>query len=247
MKENYLMILLLLRTLLSYFLLIIISCITLIPCFLLSFLPPKSKRYDNKLYYFFMGLFYKLSCAASFLPITIKGKENLIKGPAIYAANHQSALDIILVGSLLNFYPHIWFFKTELASMFALGKLMKRMNIAVDRTTAHAALRGLLQGIKLAQEKNRSLIIFPEGGRYIDGEVHDFLWGFAILARKIGRPVVPVMIKNANKVYPPGSFYIRNYPITVIIGKQFIVGPEEGDEAFIKRVYAWFVEQSKES
>lgn len=240
------MMLLLLRTLFCYFLFIIISCITLIPCFLLSFLPA-SMRYDNKLYFFFMGLFYKLSCFASFLPITIIGKENLPQGPAIYAANHQSALDIILIGSLLGFYPHFWFFKVELSTTPLLGKMLQRMNVAVDRSTSRHALRGLREGIRLAQGHQRSLVIFPEGGRYIDGEVHDFLSGFAILARKTGFPVVPILIENAYKVYPPGSFYIRYYPITLRIGEPCMVGAEESDEAFIKRVYTWFIGQPKES
>lgn len=193
-----------------------------------------------------MGLFYKLSCAASFLPITIIGKENLPHGPAIYAANHQSALDIVLVGSLLNFHPHFWFFKVELSTTPFLGKMLKRMNVAVDRSTPRSALRGLLEGIRLAQGNNRSLVIFPEGGRYMDGKIHDFLSGFAILARKTGFPVVPIMIENAYKVYPPGSFYIRYYPITIRIGKPCVLGAEESDHAFIERVYRWFVEQSKE-
>lgn len=225
--------------------LILVSCLTLVPCFFLSLLPAKI-RYDNRLYYFFMCLFYRLSLALSFLPITYVGKGNLPKGPAIYAANHQSALDIVLVGTLLNCYPHIWFYKIELNSVPFLGKMAARMNVPVDRTTIRKALRCLLDGIKLSQGKNRSLIIFPEGERFIDGEIHDFLWGFAILARKTGQPVVPVMIKDSYKIYPPGSFYIYYYPMKVIIGKPFELGAEESDESFIKRVHKWFIEQSKE-
>ena len=88
------------------------------------------------------------------------------------------------------------------------------------------------------------MIIFPEGGRYSDGKVHDFLWGFAIIARKTGRPVVPVLIVDTYKVYPMGSFFVNYSPIKVIIGKPFVMLEQESDEAFIKRVHAWFLQQS---
>jgi 1-acyl-sn-glycerol-3-phosphate acyltransferase len=235
----------LLRTLFFYTVFIIAIFLFLVPCFFLSLLPARF-RYDNKLYYFFMGLFYKMCRCGTLLPITIIGKKNIPQGPIIFVANHQSALDVALIGSLLGFRPHLWLFKKELIKIPLYGFMTNRMNIAVDRTSPRKALYGLLESIRLTKDTLRSLIIFPEGGRFSDGKIHDFLWGFAIIARKTGHPVVPVLIVNAYKVYPLRSFFVNYYPIKVIVGKPFTLGAEESDEAFLKRVREWFIEQSKE-
>jgi 1-acyl-sn-glycerol-3-phosphate acyltransferase len=234
----------LLRTLFYYMVFIIAIIFTLIPCFFLSLLPAKV-RYDNRLYYFFMGLFYRLCLKGTLLPITFIGKENMPKGAAIFVANHQSALDVLLIGVVLRCKPHLWFFKNELTKIPLYGLMAKRMNIVVDRSSPRKAFSSVIEAIKLTKDVNRSVIIFPEGGRFSDGKVHDFLWGFAIIARKTGHPVVPILIVDAYKVYPAGSFFLRYNPIQVVIGKPFIIEAEESDEAFVKRVHSWFIEQSK--
>ncbi len=235
----------LLRTLFYYVAFIVAIIVALIPCFFLSLLP-KRIRYDNPVYFFFMDLFYKLCLKATLLPITVFGKATMVQGPAIYVANHQSALDIIIIGSLLDRYPHLWLFKAELLKIPLYGFMAKRMNVVVDRSTPRKALMSIQEAVRLTDSKERSLIIFPEGGRYSDGAVHDFLWGFAIIARKTGHPVVPIFIKDAYKVYPAGSFYLQYHPIKVMIGEPCMIGAQESDEMFVKRVRAWFLEQSED-
>jgi len=88
-------------------------------------------------------------------------------------------------------------------------------------------------------------MIFPEGGRYTDGTVHDFYGGFVILAKKTGRPVVPVRIFGVHKVYPPDTFWVQKYPITVVVGKPFVYQEGDTDQAFKDRVYQWFIEQKE--
>lgn len=234
----------LLRTVIFYFFLFIAVTIGLIPCFLLSLLPEKI-RYTS-VYYFFMSLFYHITLFGLRVPVTFVGKENLPKSAALYVANHQSALDILLLGVLFPSKPHSWFFKIELLKIPLFGFMAKRMNIAVDRTTPRKALTGLLAGIRTAKRHAQSLIVFPEGSRYSDGKVHDFLWGFAIIARKTGKPVVPIMIVDSYKVYPTGAFFVRRHPINVIIGKPFILNEKETDEEFINRVRLWFLKHSEE-
>jgi len=227
------------RTIIFYLFFIVAVIVGLIPCLLLSLLP-KRIRYDNKVYFFFMALFYRICFWGLWVPVTFVGKENLPTNSALYVANHQSALDVLLLGVLLSCKPHSWFFKIELCKIPLFGFMAQRMNIAVDRTTPRKALAGLFEGIRRAKEDAQSLIIFPEGSRYSDGKVHDFLWGFAIIARKTGKPVVPVMIVDAYKVYPMGTFLVAWNPIKVVIGKPFMLDQKETDEEFINRVRLWF-------
>jgi 1-acyl-sn-glycerol-3-phosphate acyltransferase len=232
------------RTFFYYTMLLLAIIFALIPCFFLSLLPERI-RY-NKVYYFFMNLFYTICMFGTLLPIRFVGKENIPKGGAIYIANHQSALDVLFIGSLLDFKPHLWFFKKALLKIPLYGFMINRTNIAVDRSSPRKAMYGLLEAVRIIKDTQRSVIIFPEGGRYSDGKVHDFLWGFAIIARKTGFPVVPILIEGVNKVYPSGSFFLKYHPINVTIGKPYKMDDQETDEAFVQRVRRWFIEQSKE-
>ncbi len=231
----------LVRTLFFYSIVILIGIVTILPCMLFALLPEKI-RYDNRLYYWFMCIFYRVTVWALFLPIKIIGQENLPHVPAIIAVNHQSALDIPLVGNVLHCYPNIWFFKHELLSVPFFGFLGKRMGISVDPSTPQRALASLRKALKIFDgKKKRDLVIFPEAGRYTDGNIHEFLSGFSLLAKKTQTAVVPILIKNINKVYPPGNFYINYSAITIIIGKPFRVEPHESDSVFTERVRAWFI------
>lgn len=180
------------------------------------------------------------------LPITIKGAEHIPKEPAIIAANHQSSIDIPLIGSLLKGFPHIWLAKKELFASPLFRFILSRAAVSIDIDTPQKAMRSLVTTLNTIKDKPVDALIFPEGGRYTDGSVHDFYGGFVILARKTGRPVVPVRIFNLGAVYPPGSFFAYPQPITVIVGKPIKMREGESDEAFKQRVYQWFVEQSEE-
>jgi len=106
-------------------------------------------------------------------------------------------------------------------------------------------MRSLLNAVQALEKYRAHAIIFPEGGRHTDGEIHKFFGGFALLARKTGRPVIPVRIFNLNKVYPAGAFLAYRYPIYVVIGKPMYLYEGENDEAFKNRVYQWFIEQTE--
>jgi 1-acyl-sn-glycerol-3-phosphate acyltransferase len=211
---------------------------------LIAFIVPKSWLLDSKLFYTWAYYFYALLIKVSFLPITYEGKENIPEGPVIFAANHQSSLDIPLVGILARGTPHVWLALSSLMKSPILRFVLPRVAVLVDMSTPVKGMRSLLQIVSLVTNKHRSVMIFPEGGRYTDGKVHDFYGGFVILAKKTGRPVVPVRIFGVNKVYPPKCFLVYSHPVRVVIGKPFTFHEGESDEEFKNRVYKWFVEQA---
>lgn len=187
--------------------------------------------------------FYKLICKATLTPLIIKGAENFPHEPVILAPNHQSALDIPLVGSLCQGTPHVWLVLEYYASVPILGFFIRQMFVPVDRKSPSKAARSLIKIYKRVQGKNRHLIVFPEGGRFISGKVQEFFEGIAVIARKTNRPVLPIFMPNNRKIYPPGSFYINPYPLIVIVGKPFTIGPEETEKEFMQRIRQWFIEQ----
>lgn len=182
----------------------------------------------------------------SFLPVKVIGKENIPAGPVVFVANHQSALDIPVMGSLCNGVPHVWLVMAYYINTPVLGFFIKRMFVSVDQENPTKAARSLIQVLRFVKEKNRHFIIFPEGGRYIDGKIHDFFQGFAIIAKKTERPVVPVYMPNNGKIYPPGSFLIHNYTLKIVIGRPFEYEQDDTDETFTEKVRSWFLQQNPE-
>lgn len=239
--------LILLRTLVTYFLIAIAAPFFVIPCLLIMCLPEKY-RYGNRLFFWLADSFFKWVVFASFCPMKIEGKMNLPKKhqPVIFAANHQSALDIPVMGILSNKAPHVWFVLEYYINKPVLGFFIKRMFVPVDKSSGTRAARALLKLLKLIEDHKMHLIIFPEGGRFIDDQIHEFYRGFAIVAKKTGNPVIPVYMPNNGKIYPPYSFLIYRYPIKIIVSEPFAYGEGDTEESFTQKVYDWFLKTNKE-
>lgn len=231
------------RNLFCRFLLIIVSIIFLIPIAIFLIFPEKY-RYKYPIIFYPVHWFYCAILKITFLPITYKGLENIPKNqPVIFAANHQSTLDIPLIGVLSKYVPHVWLAKAELMDSIIIRWVVPLLSVLVDVSSPRNAMLSLRKILNIVNNHHRNLIIFPEGTRRTDGKVHDFFGGFAMLAKKTGRPVVPVCIVGINKAYPPETFWLYLYPITVIVGKPFLYEEHDTDESFKVRVHQWFNEQ----
>lgn len=237
------MILLLLRTLFCYLLAGIAIILFIPPTFLIACLPARY-RYDNKVFFWLLDWFYTWITYVSLNQVRITGDEYLPTGPAIFAANHQSALDIPVVGALCNGYPHVWLVLAYYVNAPVLGFFIKRMFVPVERDEPIKAAGSLRKIIKFITGQKRHLIIFPEGTRHIDGKVHEFYEGVALIAKRTGRPVIPVFMPNNGAIYPPASFFIYTSPLDIIIGEPFYFNEDETEAEFTARVYSWFVQQN---
>lgn len=146
--------------------------------------------------------------AGATLPSGIRAQLRAVH-PAIYVSNHTSYLDNFLaawaipVGTLgAARWSTIWvpFF----GQLYALSGnvLIKRE----DRRQAVGALRTLA---KLIQRHGLSAILWPEGTRSADGRLQAFKRGFVHLALATRLPVVPIVVSNAGRCWPKGSFVTR--------------------------------------
>lgn len=232
------------RTLVTYILFVLLLLIFFIPCLIFILLPQKW-RYDNKLFFWMAHIIYKVTLWIIFVPVEIVGKENITRTPAIIAANHQSALDIPLVGVLLNGYPNVWLAWAQLKKYW-IGPVISQMAILVDDSSPMKAMKSLLKAIEMMKGKDKHVIIFPEGSRSPGNQVAEFFAGFVILAKKSGRPVIPVLLLNAYEAYPPGAFFINWVPIKVIVGKPILYADFGGDDEFKNFVRNWFVDNVNE-
>ncbi len=240
------------RTFFSRFLLVLVVIVYFIPISIFLCLP-KRIRFSNKFIFWFIHWFYAALLKCSLLPVKYIGIDNIPDESVIFVANHQSSFDIPLIGMLAGSTPHIWLAMKRLLDSPMLRfiyeitrAIVPRFSVLVDMSTPAKGMRSLREILQLMDEVKikRHTMIFPEGGRYADGVVHEFFGGFVILAKKTGRPVVPVCILGVDRVYPPDSFLVHWYPITVVVGKPFVYQQGDTDEAFKKRVYQWFVDQT---
>lgn len=241
-KENRLLILL--HTLVSRFLLLLVMLFLLIPTLIFILLPERI-RYRNRLCNYLQYFFYWILLKVTLVPVRISGSENIPNTPAVFVANHQSSLDIPLIGRLLKTRPHIWLATNELMTSPILRFIIPRTTVLVDVSTPLSGMRTLLSAISVVTEQNLSTVVFPEGGRFADGQIHDFYAGFVVLAKKVGQPVVPIRIFNLNKVYPRGEFFIRCIPIRVVVGLPMMQAEDESNQVFCERVRAWFLQQGE--
>lgn len=232
------------KTLVSYCLLAIIMPSFLIPCCFLALLPA-SIRYDNRLYFFLTTTMSRLMMWATFIDIKIIGKEHLPHypaNPAIIIGNHTSAFDIPMVDMLMDSYPHVWMSKRGYIKVPLMGFLLKRMHVMVDKTSGKDARAALISMLTLIKTSPRHAVIFPEGTRHSDGNIHHFYSGFALLAQKLKRPIIPIIITGIHTIYPKKSLLIDSCrgTVTIKIGKP-IHCPESMDiTEFVDQVQRYY-------
>jgi 1-acyl-sn-glycerol-3-phosphate acyltransferase len=138
----------------------------------------------------------------------VSGRDGVpAHGPLLIAANHQSFIDPPAIGSFVRtrqlnfvargglfcFAPFAWFISF-------LNALPLRED-GSDTAAIKETLRRLEQG--------RAILIFPEGSRTKDGQMHEFKRGVALLVKKARCPVVPVAIAGAYEAWPATRTFPR--------------------------------------
>lgn len=136
-------------------------------------------------------------------PTRVKGKENLKelkKKPAIFAMNHKSNMDAVLL-AVNTWEKKYYLAKKELFKNKFVGGILKRLGaVKIDRDgTDLGAIKNCLKILK----SNKKLLIFPEGTR-VKGEdmtMGEVKHGTAMFAIKAKVPIVPIYISRKPKVF----------------------------------------------
>lgn len=164
-----------------------------------------------------------------FCRFEVRGLENLPKKcGVIFAANHSSELDPIVVPAALPFFSPLLpvfyvsrpreFYQTSGWRQFFYGGFFFKL------WGSHAAIAGfhdyeksLATHIQIL-EKGESVLIFPEGRKTRDGNIQkEAHGGVAYLARRTDCPIVPVRIVGDFNI-TLGDFFLRRRKISVIFG-----------------------------
>ncbi|KAI0082512.1 1-acylglycerol-3-phosphate O [Panus rudis PR-1116 ss-1] len=152
--------------------------------------------------------FYFLAGSILDIRIELEGEEYLNERPAVIVANHQSMLDILMLGRVFPKRASIMA-KKELQWAPLLGQFLALSGaVFVDRGNSAQAIRSLTAAGEAMKSRNVSIWLFPEGTRSMR-PYHDMLpfkKGAFHLAVNAQVPIVPVVVENYYKLYRKGVF-----------------------------------------
>lgn len=154
----------------------------------------------------------------------VKGLENLPKGNFILAVNHESHLDQLIASYICvprRFHMigqtdrYTGFAKIFLYIIYFIGGV-----IHLNRESESSKRKALKKAVE-SLKKGDILVIYPEGTRTRTGKIGDGKWGVAKIFLESGAPILPVGIKGAFELLPPGGKLKIKRIIKINIGKPF--------------------------
>jgi len=150
----------------------------------------------------------------------IHGSEQLTgNGPYIFAANHSSHLDTLLLLAALPLRLRLRLRAAAAADYFFTswwkGALVKML------FNAFLFERRSFVGLSCAQrllKDGYSVLLFPEGTRSKDGQLQPFKCGIGRLALATQVGVVPVWIEGAHAAMPKGARLAHSHQVEIRFG-----------------------------
>lgn len=174
------------------------------------------------------------------IQVRVSGLENLPQGsssPAILLSKHQSALETMLLPTLMP-RPLAFVFKRELLHLPFFGWSMARLDmIHIDRQSRVQAIKQVIvQGQRLLAQ-GVWIILFPEGTRIARGESGTYQTAGTRLAVETGAPVIPIAV-SSGKCWPRKGFIKYAGVVDVCIGKPIASADREPKE-LMREVEVW--------
>lgn len=166
-------------------------------------------------------VFYFLVSKILDIQIVIKNPEALKTRPAVFISNHQSELDVLILGAMfpkytsvtakkaLKYYPFLGWFMSLSGAVF------------IDRVNRENALKAFSGAIQHMKKHNQNVFIFPEGTRShsLVPKILPFKKGAFHFAVQAQVPIVPWVVSNYSKVFSlktrtfvPGKIEIEVLP-----------------------------------
>lgn len=149
--------------------------------------------------------------------INIDRPELLEKLPAILISNHQSELDIYMLGRI---FPQrcVVTAKKQLKYLPFLGWFMSASGtFFLDRSNKQSAIDTLNNALKRLREDKGGLFMFPEGTRSYSSKptLLPFKKGAFHLAVQAQIPIIPLVVSNTSNVYSMKSFNFNRGEINI--------------------------------
>jgi 1-acyl-sn-glycerol-3-phosphate acyltransferase len=186
------------------------------------------------------GALFEAFCRTFFTlysPLTVEGRHLLPDGPFLLCSNHNSHADsaALMTASGRRFHEFAllgasdYFFQSR-NLRWTISSLMNV--IPIERRPGPRSLSACLTECRhFLTRRGKTLILYPEGTRSLDGEMRDFKSGVGWLASELQIPIVPAYIKGSRLILPKGRSFPRPHPITVRFGEAFCCASAIGAES----------------
>jgi long-chain acyl-CoA synthetase len=177
----------------------------------------------------------------------ISGREHLasLRGPVIFAPNHQSHLDTPLILSALparyRYHLAVAMWKEYFDARFSPKRhtgyerfrdgltywLVALFFNAFPVPQTKAGARQSLRYIGDLVGENWSILFFPEGERTEAGELKRFQPGIGLIAGRLGVPVVPIRLRGVEKILHRHARWPRSGRVEIVFGTPLLLKGED--------------------
>ncbi len=174
--------------------------------------------------------------AVTVFQIRCRGRQFLPRsGGGLVLSNHQSNLDPILIG--LGCSRRLNYVARQTLFRFApLRWLLNSLDtIPIDREgSGFGGLKETLKRLK----RGELVLLFPEGTRSPDGEVHAMKPGFCAIAKRSGVPLIPMALDGAFEAWPRHRTIPRRTVVHVEFGESITPADVErmSDDELVREV-----------
>ncbi len=192
----------------------------------------------KKVYYWGKAIWARIILFVGAVAVRRIGLENVPRsGNFIFAANHSSSLDILVVAATI---PIKFFFVMDeiLFKIPLLGFYSKMAgDLPISRRSPMRALEQM-QTIVAALKAGESIAFFPEGMRSRDGKLREFKSGIGMLVEETGVPVVPVAVSGTFDLMPRMNPVFLPGRVTVQFGPPLYLDKEAGQKQNADAIHA---------
>ena len=179
-----------------------------------------------------------------FATLEVKGLDSLgkLEGPVFFVANHLSYLDHIAIMCAL---PSQTRSRTATAAWeefffgdyHGVNRILRRLGFEYATVFFNLfplpqtqGFRGSLAYMGKLADESFNILVFPEGGHSLDGELLPFEMGLGIMVKEVGIPVVPIKVCGTDHVLPHNAFFPKRGTVTVTFGEPILFSYENPDE-----------------
>ena len=140
--------------------------------------------------------------------VQVEGREKIDPAAAyVMVANHQSLLDILVLFRLFTHYK--WVSKIENFRVPCIGWNMSMNRYIKLRRGDKESVDQMMVACEQTLKEGNSIMMFPEGTRSADGRLKAFKHGAFTLAKRVGAPILPIVVEGTAAALPKRGFVLQ--------------------------------------
>jgi 1-acyl-sn-glycerol-3-phosphate acyltransferase len=140
--------------------------------------------------------------------VRVEGREKIDPNTAyVMVANHQSLLDILVLFRLFTHFK--WVSKIENFYVPCIGWNMSLNRYIKLRRGDKESVDQMMAASEQALRDGNPIMMFPEGTRSADGRLKAFKHGAFTLAKRVGAPILPIVVEGTAAALPKRGFVLQ--------------------------------------